>query len=508
MAHKVEIELKLELQKSDMRALADSATLRRSAARAKTEELVSTYFDTTKLKLRKHSVSLRIRRIGDRHTQTATLNRDEWECEVEEGTPDFDAARGTALEPLLTRKTRRSLKPIFETVVRRTVYPIMLDGTEIELSLDKGSVQDGHKSLAFCEVELELLRGDGAHLFRLARQLASLTPLQLGVKSKAERGYALITGEPSEPVKSLQAALTPEFDTKSAFKVIARSCLHQLIANVPAVLAGNAEGLHQARVALRRLRAAISLFSEMLNDPQTKRVKRALKWLTSEFGPARELDVFLAKTVSPLVRHDREKPLRRFKADVERFRGQGFDRAHVAVETARFRKLLLDAAAWIEVGDWTRNEHELLHTLRRRPIGKAAYEQLDRRWKKILKRGKRIESLDPRRLHKLRIAAKKLRYASEFFKDVFSGKRTFRRQKRFMGCLKALQDDLGDLNDIRVNIGVTRALVHRRSGRVSGGSLAFTSGRVSGREEARRAAAMKSAQAAFTRFRQTESFWD
>ena len=168
MAHKVEIELKLELQKSDMRALADSATLRRSAARAKTEELVSTYFDTTKLKLRQHSVSLRIRCIGDRHTQTikrdsvdggATLNRDEWECEVEEGTPDFDAARGTALEPLLTRKTRRSLKPIFETVVRRTAHAITLDGTEIELSLDKGSVDDGSKSSAFCEAELELLRG-------------------------------------------------------------------------------------------------------------------------------------------------------------------------------------------------------------------------------------------------------------------------------------------------------------------------------------------------------------
>jgi triphosphatase len=514
MAHKVEIELKLELQKSDMRALAHCATLRRSAARAKTEELVSTYFDTAKLKLRKHNVSLRIRRIGDRHTQTikrdsvkggATLSRDEWECEVEEERPDFDAARGTALEPLLTRKTRRSLKPIFETVVRRTVYPIMLDGTEIELSLDKGSVQYGHKSSAFCEVELELLRGDGAHLFRLARQLASRTPLQLGVKSKAERGYALITGEPSAPVKSLQAALTPEFDTKSAFKVIARSCLHQLIANVPAVIAGDAEGLHQARVALRRLRAAISLFSELLNDPQTKRVKRELKWLTSEFGPARELDVFLAKTVGPLVEHDRT--LQQFNADLEGLRERGFERAHAAVDTARFRKLVLDAAAWIEIGDWTRNEHELLDTLRRRPISEAAYEQLDRRWKKLLKRGKGMKSLDPLRLHKLRIAGKKLRYASEFFKDVFPGKGTARRRKRFVGCLKALQDVLGDLNDIRVNVGVTRDFVRRRSSKVGGGLLVFAAGRVLGREEARRAAAMKTAQAAFARFRRAESFW-
>jgi CHAD domain-containing protein len=299
----------------------------------------------------------------------------------------------------------------------------------------------------------------------------------------------------------MPAALTPEFDAKSAFRVIARSCLRQLIANVPAVLAGDAEGLHQARVALRRLRSAISLFSELLNDPQTKRVKRELKWLTSEFGPARELDVFLAKTVGPWVEHDPEGPLQQFNTDLERLRERGFERAHAAVNTARFRNLLLDAAAWIEIGDWTRNERELLDTLRRRPISEAAYEQLDRRWKKILKRGKRIESLDPRRLHKLRITAKKLRYASEFFKDVFPGKGTTRRRKRFVGCLKELQDALGDLNDIRVNTGLMRDLVHRRS-------TVFTAGRVSGHEEARRAAAMQTAQAAFARYRHTESFWD
>src|SRR5262249_14027784 len=148
-----------------------------------------------------------------------------------------------------------------------------------------------------------------------------------------------------------------------------------LIANVPAVLAGDAEGLHQGRVALRRLRAAISLFSELLNDPQTKRVKRELEWLTSEFCPARELDVVLAKTVSPLVEHDRT--LQQFNAGLEGLRERGIERAHAAVDTARFRELLLDAAAWIEIGDWTRNEHE--HTLRRRPISEAAYEQLDRR---------------------------------------------------------------------------------------------------------------------------------
>ena len=87
----------------------------------------------------------------------------------------------------------------------------------------------------------------------------------------------------------------------------------------------------------------------------------------------------------------------------------------------------------------------------------------------------------------------KPRDASVFFKDVFPGNGTAPRRKQFVGCLKVLQDVLGDLNDIRVNMGVTRDLVHRRSSKASGGSLAFTGGRVSGLEEARREAAMKTA---------------
>jgi triphosphatase len=487
--------------------------LRQSLEQAKTEELVSVYFDTAKLKLRKHGISLRVRHVGDRHVQTikqdrtddgAALSRDEWECEVDDGTPDFDAARGTALEPLLTKKARRALKPMFETRVRRTVYPITLGGTEIELSLDKGRVESGHKSSGFCEAELELIKGDGTRLFGLARQLAGRAPLQLSFKSKAERGYALVAGEPEGPVKSLPAILAPEFDTKSAFKAIARTCLHQLIANVPALRHEHPEGLHQARVALRRLRAAISLFSELLKGGQTERVKGELKWLTGEFGPARELDVLMTEVITPLIGHQRDGSLQGLGADVARRREHAFERAHAAVDSARFRKLVLDAAAWIEVGEWTRSEDELVRSLSERPIDRTAYDELDRRRKKILKRAKRIASLDARRLHKLRIAAKKLRYASDFFKDVFPGKRSARHRKQFVAGLKTLQDALGDLNDIRVNMGVTRDLSHRRS---KSSSLAFAAGRVSGREEARRAAVMKSAQVAFARFRHAEPFW-
>jgi inorganic triphosphatase YgiF len=356
-------------------------------------------------------------------------------------------------------------------------------------------------------MELELIHGDGAQLFRLARQLANRIPLEICVRSKAERGYALITGESPQPVKSPPTNLNPRLKTQAAFQAIARGCLHHLIANMPALRAGDGEALHQARVALRRLRSAISLFSALLHDEQMEEIKCEFKWITGEFGPARELDVFLTRVVGPLAeRHRDDESIRQLDVDIARRREEAFDRARVAIDSARFRKLLLNVATWIEVGEWTRNEDELLRTLGNQPVKQTALDQLERRWKKILKRGKRLDSLDSSRLHKPRIAAKKLRYASDFFQDVFAGKKAARRRKRFVGSLKSLQDALGDLNDIRVHIDVTHDLAHRSKASVS--SRAFVAGRVSGREEARRAAVLKSAHDAFDRFRLEEPYWN
>src|SRR5262249_37397063 len=171
----------------------------------------------------------------------------------------------------------------------------------IELSIDRGKVQAGGQCSPLCEVELELKRGQSAELFRLARGLAEQVPVQLAVKSKAERGYALVTGEKPQPIKAAPVALTPDSSRQAAFQAIAQACLNQLVRRTPAMKEGDAEGLHQLRVALRRLRAAISLFADMLVDPQTQVMKTEFKWITGELGPARELDVFIKQVVNPVA---------------------------------------------------------------------------------------------------------------------------------------------------------------------------------------------------------------
>jgi inorganic triphosphatase YgiF len=513
-----ETELKLEIPIEAVRKLEESPLLR--GLPGKGADLVSVYFDTGKLKLRKMGLSLRVRQIDGQFLQTvkrsesgngAALRREEWETEINDEKLDLEAARRTALEPLLTKKVCRTLKPIFETRVRRTIYPIRYDGSEIEVSIDEGRIEAGYRWLSIHEVELELKQGDSPALFRLARQIVKDLPATLGVKSKADHGYELLTSESSRPVKAFSVKLVPKQSPQSALQSIARACLHQLCGNTGPLRAGDAEALHQARVSIRRLRVAISLFSDLLRDKQTDGIKRELKWLNGEFGPAREADVFMEHVVKPVAGADHNtRGVSELRDDVIESRNAGFARAKSAIDTARFRALALAIATWIETGDWIHPGDPRRELSGERTIAETAVEQLNRRWKKLVKRGKHIDALDPQQRHQLRIAAKKLRYASEFFAGLFPGQNAMRRRKRFIAGLKALQVCLGDLNDIVVNERLSASLVSspaRREGLDDEVWKAFTAGRLCGREEARVSSVMKAAMRAHEVFAVAKRFW-
>jgi inorganic triphosphatase YgiF len=266
---------------------------------AKPKSVVSVYFDTDKLDLRKHGLTLRVRRNGRQRLQTvkaensqAVTTRGEWEHAVQSDQPDFKAVRGTPAEKILQKKKIRStIKPIFETRVTRTACPVKVGGSLIEVAFDQVEIDTGQESAPLSEIELELKRGKAADLFQLAKTIAHKAPLEFALVSKAERGYRLVAGEESAPSKAAEARLKPEMSSSQAFQAIARACLRQLTDNVPVLRHGDPEGLHQARVTVRRLRAAMSLFGELLRDDGTQKIKDELKWIMGEFGPARELNV-------------------------------------------------------------------------------------------------------------------------------------------------------------------------------------------------------------------------
>jgi len=508
-----EIEVKLELAPGSLPALKKIPLFQGVKATPARVTQVSVYFDTDKQKLREKGLMLRVRRQGRRYTQTikasassGIFQRDEWEAEIAGKEPDLSKASGTALEPLLTNKLRRRLKPLFETKVRRTVYPVVDDAHAIAVAVDQGTIDAGKRSQPLCELELELERGTAAELFDIARRLSEAVPARLAVKSKSERGYEIIDGEQELPVKAAPVDLPAGASTRDAFRIIGLACLRQTINNESALIKGDPEGVHQMRVGLRRLRAAMSLFAILLRDAQSEAIKTELKWLAEELGPARELEVLLNRVVVPMKRRRRRwRGMPSLSRELAERRDDALKRAQDAVRSVRFRALTIEIAAWLQTGLWTNPEDDLVADRGSLPIEVFASEQLQRRWRKVRKKGRMLAQLDARSRHKIRIQTKKLRYATEFFASLFTTKGSTKRRKQFLPALERLQDGLGDLNDIAVHEKRIAALGIRRQR--ANPSRLFAAGLLTGREDARVEAAMTAVTEAYADFTTVKPFW-
>jgi inorganic triphosphatase YgiF len=514
-----EIELKLAVPEHSLGDLEELPLLRSAIGAAKARRLDSVYFDTRKHKLRKHGISLRVRSDGVRHLQTVKsetagrpglTSRGEWETEVNGPSPDLAAVRHSALEPLLTKKLRRTLEPIFETRIERKQWPLRMDGTVVELAFDRGTVTTKRSSEAVSEVEIELKEGERVELFRIARKLAEAAPLRLSARSKAARGYELLAadGKPQH-LSAAEVALERDFTAADAFAAIAEACLRQVAGNWEAVRSTNPEGVHEMRVGLRRLRAALSLFFDLLRDAQSQRIKKELKWLSDELGPARELHVFAERVIAHWrASHEQAYSFDRLDEKIASRRAEADARAEAAISSARFRSLLLDAAEWIEAGDWRTASDECLRAKRERPVLDLAAEILDDRTKKVLKRGKKLRKLDVRKRHKLRIAAKKLRYGAEFFVNLFPGRRPSGRLEEFLRALKTLQGCLGGLNDIAAHQQYCVSLARSDQSSEDHGELAYLAGVIAGDEEAKIASRLNSSARALDAFGELKPFWE
>jgi triphosphatase len=503
-----EFEVKLEVEPATLRRLNKLRLIKTLNKPPKQASQTTVYFDTAKHRLRKKGLTLRVRRTGGRHVQTikasgnsASIERNEWESEISGPAPDFAAIKGTPVEELLTKKVRRELKPAFETRIRRTTYPLVNQEAAIELTIDRGKIDNGHNSIPVCELELELKRGEKSRLFEIARTIERALAAQVSLKSKAERGYELVDGGGGAPVKAVPVQLPPACNVREGFKVIGFSCLKQITDNVPAVIKADPEGVHQMRIGVRRLRAAMSLFKDVLQDDQTASIKAELKWFAGALTPAREFEVLTERAIKPFEEPHSKNPdgVASFSKAVTRKHKAALTGAKDAVVSSRFRSLVFEVTSWLEVGAWTNPADDLVRSRGEVAIKTFAAEQLRRRSRRVRKRGRRLAELDANRRHKLRIRVKKLRYAAEFFTGLFEAKKAIRRQKKFKSALKRLQGGLGDLNDIAVDKNLIAGVAPPKHG--------FAAGLLTGREEAREKKAMLVAVEGHKDFLKVKSFW-
>jgi inorganic triphosphatase YgiF len=447
-----EVELKLSAQPTDLPLLRQALHELAPGSVTTQERLLSTYYDTPELVLKERALTLRVRERNGHFVQTVKtgdfagadiLSRGEWEDSLDDERPDPEAPQSG---PQLPAGIGEDLRPIFATDVMRTVIDIEPSpGTLIEVAIDEGEIRvvGGQATEPIAEIELELKSGDPAALYGLALRLLEIAPIRIETRSKSERGYRLARGAeaPPEAVRAQPVILQPEMTVDAALQQIGRNCMAQLLRNEPAILAGRPEGVHQMRVAVRRIRSAISSLKKMLPDEDRRWVSEELGWLGKALGPARNLDVFateLLEGARPALPADASSD--ELASTLDRLREAAYRRVKDAVLSQRYTIAMLRLLRWFEA----RGQQET--TASNSSIGKIAPLVLKQRRRKLRQRSKGFESLTPAERHKVRIAAKKLRYTIELFGSLFNKDDLENYTKR----LKSLQDDLGYANDVRV----------------------------------------------------------
>lgn len=505
-----EIELKLEI---GPRARAGTGRrLVRSVAPGEGEvrDLVSRYFDTSRQSLRKRGLVLRVRRDGERSVQTlkqegdGTFSRPEWESPVEGDAPDLDAVETSGLWPDLSGVG--TLRPLVQTDIRRTTWQVDRNGSLIEVALDEGSVSAASRTSPVAEIELELKRGEPGDLFRLALDIASAGPVKLGMRSKSERGFGLLDHVEVGATKSDKLALDPGLGTGAAFQAVARACLLHFRLNEAVLIATrDPEALHQARVAMRRLRSAFSLFKPLIAGDEAESLKGQLRALSGALGEARNLDVYRDRTLAREAEaHPDEPGLGELLGRIDRDRELAYRRVLRRLDGKRLRVAMLRLAAFVETGAWLMEP--AVADVRERPLGDFAAAILEKRWRRLRKHGRHLGRLSAETRHGVRIEAKKLRYACEFFASLADGRKAKRHRKGFLGALEALQGGLGELNDIATGHEMAVSLAREGDRHIAPAAL-FAAGHVSGEADERMEACLAAAELAHRRFRKATPFW-
>lgn len=410
-------------------------------------DIVDTYFDTPDQRLRGAGWSYR-RRQDDAGCRVALkeINRARHAVfdrqEVEQPVPDGTALTRLPPGPVQERLSNllppeAQVAPLFAVRNRRAAYRLSHPDHPrglVEMALDQACI-DADTPVAFSEVELEL--AEGPHeLLAGVLAAAELEPALLAARlSKYERGL-IAAGCPLErKPRPAGAHLNPSARWVELAVFQLRIQLARIKLFEPYAWEGlHPEGVHQMRVATRRARALLGTFAASLPEVERQAVEPRLTWLAGRLGAVRDLDVHLAHLADyreALAAHHvaaldgYENHLRTLRRQARRRLVEALD-GHAYPELLDGFRGLLDAAARQAPADGPK-----VAAL----AGPAVEEMLER----VLSRGRAIDDDAPaKRLHRLRIDVKRLRYQLEAVAAAYGS-----TLDPALDALKRLQDQLG-----------------------------------------------------------------
>jgi len=444
--------------------------------------LRSTYHDTADLRLARAGVTLRYR-TGDETGPAWTLKlripgRDATDRDEHNFPGEPDAVPTQAVELVTALVRTAPIQPVATLATRRRRWRLCgVDQQPLaELFDDEVSVLDGERVVSrFRELELESRGPD----------LSALRPIAIRLR----RAGAVL----AEPMPKAMRALGPRASANPDVMVVApgsdatgreavtaalASGLQRMIAHDPATRLGDAEGLHQMRVATRRLRSDLRTFRPLLDTAWAKALRVELQWIADLLGDVRDLDVQLARLAETAA--DLLADLGPLIEALRARREAASAALRHALLSERYR-ILLDRLV-----DAVRDP--LLTSSAARPALKVLPPLLQRAWKAVEPLGTRLEGRDPvERFHVVRIGVKRLRYAAEAMAPAMGPQQ--RAWSRLASAAGDLQDQLGAMHDDAVTIEEVRSAAESHP------DLAFA--RAAGRLEERASAAINRARAAY-----------
>jgi triphosphatase len=461
------------------------------------QDIADTYYDTEDWRVYRAGYALRVRQTG--HTREATLKElgaahegrhDRRELSaaltvatsrsVDDGAPPrniLERLDGVLADRLSAVVGTHPVRPIVELQTRRRCFPIERDGRTVgELALDVTTVptKDTPASVRFHRVEIEVAPGvDAAELEPFVETCRHSVMLAATDESKFAAALH-VRGIVPALLFDAQACVIDAATTTGAVALASlRRYFGDMLDAEPGTRLGDEpERLHDMRVAIRRLRAMLALFEDVL-PRRFVAATATLEWIANALGAVRDLDVQLAHLDdwgAEIERADAEGLT--VVSDVLRRRRLAARRRMMRVlDCPRYDAFVRRFATMVR-GPLPRRGHARL------PIVDAAPALIRKRMRKVRKLGDHVTATSAApTYHQLRIRCKRLRYALEAHADVYG-----KPARRLAAVVTDLQDLLGRHQDAEVAIVDLRALCERRRPRLSARAI-FVIGKIAARYE-------------------------
>lgn len=438
----MQFELKLTGVASDLRRTFRSLNGKRPI----TSNSVSTHFDTRGRRLWRRGFSLRLQATDDELCLVLEQLGDKsrkhglWVSALTEPMVGIDLLPDDAPRSEIGVILPEELQPLFTSDIHGAKRRFEFKGASVEASLTLGQISNDDRETPVAELSFRRLSGSGAALLSYVAALAQEHNLVFGARSIAARGMELADDAPPATIKAAKPVLDGSDTLERAVAKIVVLATEQIIGSIAAAEDGrDPEGVHQLRVALRRLRSALTLFKDRLGS-RGEVLNASARSALKQLGAARDLDVFLLETIPPVQCGDPDNPdLQRLVRIAEQQKRMAYEDVRKLVRDRAFNDFLFELLRVSEEGGLVLNGRDEL-------LRPSAIALLQKGHKKVLKAGRNFAQLAHPQRHEVRIALKKLRYACDFFQVLFPGKRT----RAYLKRLANLQDDLGKLNDATV----------------------------------------------------------